>query len=152
MVRRIEVCRSPERSICEHLSKLGEQSQKVNRPVDTTGNQAGLLRRILSALFENLVQCLWWGQTKCGSGVASCPCVGRTRSPAWQVVRTGGVPVYTEVARRASRWSIHAPRLSPYKRPDLYIFSCSNCPLKSFVTPTYIHNPTPHTDARKTHV
>ena len=55
-----EVCLSPERSIREHLSKLGEQSQKVNRPVDTTWNQAGLLRRTLSALFENLVQCMWW--------------------------------------------------------------------------------------------
>ena len=52
--RKAEVCRSPERSICEHLSKLGEQSQKVNRPVNTTGNQAGLLRRTLSALMKIL--------------------------------------------------------------------------------------------------
>ena len=73
---------SPERSIREHLSKLGEQSQKVNRPVDTTRNQAGLLRRTLSALFENLVQCLWWGQTMCESDVASCLCVGQNMSPA----------------------------------------------------------------------
>ena len=80
--RKAEVCRSPERSICEHLSKLGEQSQKVNRPVNTTGNQAGLLRKTLSALFENVVQCLWWGQTMCGPGVESCLCVGRTKSPA----------------------------------------------------------------------
>ena len=56
--RKAEVCLSPERSIREHLSKLGEQSQKVNRPVDTTWNQAGLLRRTLSVLFENLVQCI----------------------------------------------------------------------------------------------
>ena len=69
--RKTEVCLSPERSICEHLSKLGEQSQKVNRPVDTTWNQAGLLKRTLSALFENLVQCMWWHITAV-SGFSGC--------------------------------------------------------------------------------